>query len=621
LLDRLRGNASVLGEIRPVLPKELLNVSTPKLPGRLAVTQSNSRQLKRSLEFWTRMLFSALVDADFLATERFYTPDRPGARARTATLAELRRLLEERLQTFEADTDVKRLRGYVLDRCLHAAALPPGMFSLTVPTGGGKTLSSMAFALRHAEKHGMRRIIAAIPFTTIIEQNAAVYRGIFGGEAVVEHHSALDEETLESQYGEQELRRRLAAENWDAPIVVTTNVQLFESLFANRPSRCRKLHNIAKSVLILDEVQTLPAGFLRPVLDGLTELASNYGCTVLLSTATQPALTKRAALPDGLDGVREIIPDASDLAARLQRIETSWPSPGDPPITWEALAETVAREPQALVIVHRRRDALELARLLKPVGRHHLSALMCPVHRLEVLARIRDLLSAHQPCRLVTTQLIEAGVDIDFPVVFRALAGLDSLVQAAGRCNREGGLRGNDGAPRFGRFRVFRAPTSPPPGILRRGLEVMEAMLRGRAEIPALGDPDWTDEYFRRLYATVDLDKKAIQLARSELDFATVAEEFQLIEDGSWPVVVPWNDSEARLAAHRDWPTRQSRRALQPYTVQVYRHDLDALRQQGAAEEVAPGLFELTLPYRHLYDRDLGLILGAATADPEMLMA
>lgn len=627
LRDRILENRGPLDEVRHLIPPEFLASGvSPPLPTRLLAEGASVRQSReasaRSAEFWTRMLFSTLVDADFLATERFCSPDRYAARPTHSPLDVLADRLGRRLAAMAGESEVNRIRRSVLEDCLRAADQAPGFFSLTVPTGGGKTLSSMAFALRHAARHGLRRVVVAVPFTSIIEQNAAVYRDVFGPEDVVEHHSNLDEEVLQERYGEAEVRRRLASQNWDAPVIVTTNVQLFESLFANRPSRCRKLHNLVRSVIILDEAQTLPAGFLLPVLDALRELVANYGCTILLSTATQPALARRPALPSGLEGVREIASDTSGLARALRRVDVRWPSPTPSATSFSEVAGQLATERQVLAVVHRRQDAKDLFRLLPASDRTHLSALMCPAHRAEVLTGVRAALSEGRPCRLVTTQLIEAGVDIDFPVVFRALAGLDSLVQAAGRCNREAALRDSNGHPIPGRFVIFRAETPPPPGILRRGLEVTDAMLARHPGGLVFGDPAITEEYFRLLFGMVALDANGIQTHRAGLNFATTAQEFRLINDATWPVVAPWGDAEERLRRHLSAPTGATFRSLQPFTVRIYDQQLRGLLDAGAVTGVCEGLYSLAPAFRHLYDAECGLLGGEdAMPDPEALIA
>ena len=548
--------------------------------------------------------------------------DRIVRRQRTtgfATPAALRRRLDQHLEDLVGGlapaargSIVNRARASVLAACREAAEQKPGLFALTVPTGGGKTLSAMAFALAHAERHGLRRVIAAIPYTSILEQNAQAYRDALGAEQVIEHHSNLDPD-------EESARNKLASENWDAPVVVTTNVQLFESLLANRTSRCRKVHNIARSVLLLDEVQTLPPDLLTPVLELLHELVTTFGCTVVLSTATQPAFEKREDFPDGLEGVREIAPNPRALSTQLRRFEVQWPDPDEAAVSWPELARDVEAHPRVLAIVHRRQDARELARLLPDEGRFHLSALMCAAHRSKRLAEIKARLRVPgRVCRVVSTQLIEAGVDVDFPVVFRALGGLDSIVQAAGRCNREGAL------PEPGSLVVFKAPTAPPPGILRKGLESMTSLLRSRGpEIDPL-EPEVIATYFRLLYAKIDRDRSRVQTARSSLAFADVARLFRLIDDAwSCPLVVPWGDAPRRLdRVRREGPTRDNLRALQPFTVNVAKRDMERLTEAGAVDLTLSPLASLAETHNHLYDAVWGLVIpqGRVAADPQALV-
>ncbi len=396
------------------------------------------------LAFFTRMLFSCLVDADFLATEQFMSPQRAAARPtdahsfaamQSALNQELRRLSDQ--PTDPSRDVVARCRQQVLAACREAAAAAPGLFSLTVPTGGGKTLSSLAFAIDHALQHGKRRLVYAIPFTSIIEQTARDFRGVFealGDDIVIEHHSNLDPEDPERQ----SFHSRLAAENWDAPLVVTTNVQLFESLFAANTSRCRKLHNLVNSVIILDEAQTLPVDRLRPCLAVLEELVRNYGCTVVLCTATQPAVG-REDLAIGLANVREIIPNREQLYVDMKRVTVRQLGQ----LADDELIARLAEHDQFLTIVNTRGHAAKLyqgfaEREGDHDGTYHLSTLMCGEHRADVIKAIRQRLEHQQPCRVISTQLIEAGVDLDFPVVYRAMTGIDSIAQAAGRCNREG---------------------------------------------------------------------------------------------------------------------------------------------------------------------------------------
>jgi len=607
LSDRLEAGRPGLARVRDAADRELIVVEQPPLPPFLqrlpAASTTEKDRSRRRHELWTRFLFSALVDADRLETARFYDRGRP--ESNFDSISTLRERLDAGLTGFAADTPVNEMRARVLADCRARAELPPGLFSLSVPTGGGKTLSGMAFALRHAELHGLRRVVVAIPYTSIIEQNAAIYADTLGGHNVIEHHSAIDEQQAMEDDRERETRRRLAAENWDAPVIVTTNVQLFESLFSNEPSRCRKLHNLARSVIVLDEAQALPPEFLDCALDALRELVEVYGCTVVLCTATQPALTRRESLPMGFEpgSVREIIEDPRTLAEALERVSVHWPEPGVTP--YEAVARDLKRHDRALAIVHLREDARTLAKLLPPEHRFHLSALMCAAHRSEVLAEVRQRLLDGLPCRLVATQLIEAGVDVDFPVVYRALAGLDSVAQAAGRCNRNGKI------PR-GDLHVFRAETNPPPGLLRIGLQSAVAMLAAHGPDLRITDADQMEHYFRIYYGKCKTDGKGVQPERANRNFATVAGRVRLIEDDwSVPLVVPWGDAMERVRRHEANPTRETARALQRYIVQVRKTAFEkGILSGGADYVVGESLHVLSPAHAHLYDPVFGLLTG-----------
>lgn len=619
LREALVEGGRVLDAIRGLLPPSLTTAVAPQAPAHLCTLATDRRPLAH--EFWTRMLFSALIDADRLATEAFYEPAKRQVLTDFDTIGWLDARLDRHLAGFIPDTPVNALRASVLADCRAAATREPGFFSLSVPTGGGKTLSGMAFALRHAERYALRRVIVVAPFTSIIEQNANVYRDVFGARNVIEHHSALDESArLESDHL-LEVRRRLAVENWDAPIIVTTAVQFFESLFANSPSACRKLHNVVRSVIVLDEAQTLPTEYLAPVLDVLQELVRGYGCTIVLSTATQPALTRRQALPEGIERIDEIVAERDTLALALRRVRVSWPAPGGPPTPYSELAARVSAHERALVVVHRRQDARLLAEQLPSEGLFHLSTRMCAAHRLATFAQIRKRLRGDGPCRVVSTQLIEAGVDLSFPIVFRALAGLDSVAQAAGRCNRNGELAGGDGLPMLGEMIVFRAETAPPPGVLRKGLSIAEDMLT------ANGDLDFTDaatmeQYFRMLYRSVPHDLHGVQSERELLNFAEVARLVHLVDDdGQSAIVVPWGDAPARLQAFVVAPGRETARALQPFVVQLRPRELAALERLGAVLPVDGIGHELLPQYAHMYDARFGLAVDdEAAADPAKLI-
>ncbi|MCP3139989.1 CRISPR-associated endonuclease Cas3'' [Pyxidicoccus xibeiensis] len=554
-------------------PTDLLNAPPGLEPG--AQTSLTAHQL----EFWTRMLFSALCDADFLDTEAFFDTTRSAARVVPVTLDQLSRRLRASLdqkQSGAPDTEVNRVRREVLASALAAASSRPGVFSLTVPTGGGKTLTSMAFALEHARTQGLQRVIVAIPYTSIIEQSAGVYRDAFEGleHAVVEHHSAVDP-------SRETPLNRVASENWDAPVIVTTTVQLLETLFANRPSACRKLHRIARSVIVLDEAQTLPPPLLGPILDGLKALVDDYGCSVVICTATQPALGRRPGFEEGFSEVREIVPAELRAFERLRRVKVRWPANREPQ-PYAELAELVAREEDVLAVVHRRDDARRLCELVDARLGHgrtlHLSALMCSKHRSKVIADIKERKRRGEPVRLVATQLVEAGVDLDFAVVYRAVGGLDALAQAAGRCNREGRLDG------LGELRVYEAETRPPPGVPRTAQDITRGLLEQRPDLDLFA-PESFRLYFERLYATSDLDAKGIQSLRAKLCFEDVAARFQLVEDGwSAPLVVPFEGCAPLLEElRRMGPSRERLRSLQRFTVTVPRK----LREEWLARELA----------------------------------
>lgn len=421
LKERLENNRILIEQLLPTLPPAIKDCPLPKLPCRFTpkwTVGGSKDEIRRTTEFWTRFVFSALVDADRLDTESFVNPLQSQIRRRFSSIREFGGTLDsfiagkQKVSRHKGSNTVNDARATVLWQCQKAAESEPGFFSLTAPTGSGKTLSAMSFALRHAKKWNLQRVIVVIPYTSIIEQNAQEYRTALGAENVIEHHSNLDIEQRRSELGEEVTTRQgLAAENWDAPVIVTTTVQFFESLFSNHPSRCRKLHNIARSVVILDEVQTVPPGFLLSIVEALNELVSHYGCTIVLSTATPPALAKREGFPQGLRNLRPIITDSTALNLQLQRVKYSWPDVDAKPTDWPILASEMSKSAQALAVVHRRKDARVLAQELmqRPLGDSvvHLSALMCPAHRSEVLVRIRERLAKRMPCHLVSTQLDE----------------------------------------------------------------------------------------------------------------------------------------------------------------------------------------------------------------------
>ncbi len=511
------------------------------------------------LHIWLRFLFSCLVDADFLDTEAFMngyadadTAQAAGLRPKFPGLDELHRRYEQYMaqlhEKSDKDSFLNQERYAILQQSFSAAETDRTLFSLTVPTGGGKTLASLGFALKHALKFDKKRIIYAIPFTSIIEQNANVFRKALSDDVVLEHHS-----NLEVREDKETAKTRLATENWDAPLIVTTNVQLFESLFAAKTSRCRKIHNIADSVVILDEAQQLPRDFQKPITDMMRVLARDYGVTFVLCTATQPELGKNIdafgrTILEGLPDVREIVADKITLSEKLRRVRIKMPPPNVETQSWQEIADEIAARPCVLAVVNTRKHAQKLFAALPSDGiKLHLSANMCATHRSEVIALVRRYLalyragSLHKPLWLVSTQLIEAGVDLDFPCVYRAIAGLDSIAQAAGRCNREGKLS-------FGEVVVFRAEEGAPNGSLKQGQDITEEMLKaGLLDDPL--SPSVFAEYFRRFNGKGDVDKHGIATlltaeASNEnplaIKFRTAAERFRLIDNQGVALIVPF---------------------------------------------------------------------------------
>jgi CRISPR-associated endonuclease/helicase Cas3 len=540
----------------------------------------------RRIEFFLRMLFSCLVDADFLDTESHFDSQASAIRGDYEEIEELWRRYEESQKELieEApDTHVNRVRKSIYDDCLSASVKPSGFFSLTVPTGGGKTRSGMGFALKHAIQQDMDRVIVVIPYTSIIEQNSDVYRDIFGDENVVEHHSSLSPE-------KETERNRLFSENWDAPVVVTTTVQFFESLFASRPSRCRKLHNVANSVVILDEIQTLPPKYIESILDVLKQLTRHYDTSIVFSTATQPAFGNRKKFP-GIDGIREIVEDPANLYKELKR--TRFHVETDRSLTDENIVERFASYDQVLGVFNTVDRAQEIFRELEDrisSGIYHLSAGMCGAHRREVLSTVRKRLDDPDtpPCRLVSTQCVEAGVDLDFPVVYRALGPMDSIVQAAGRCNREGDLEAGEV------YLIQPEDQSVPPGTYRTGKDVTQKMINQNVDFHS---PDVFRDYFRDLYSLRNLDKnssdgKSIQEMREDWQFERVADTFRLIEQVTVPVIVPYKGSMQLLDdAHPDYLDQEFYRNIQPYIVNLSKHKFDKSIEMGLCSEFSDELY------------------------------
>jgi len=556
-------------------------------------------QDKFHAELITRVLFSCLVDADWSDTGDYErrTNGWP-AEPRPPELNAAQRL--KRVETYIAERaascpelHIKKIRAEILSACLSAADEPPGLFSLTVPTGGGKTLASLAFALQQAHKHGLRRVIYVAPYMSILEQNIGVFRDALelGNDALdlFEHYSLAEPSGDDNA---EETRREAAArraENWEAPFVVTTNVQFFESLFSNMPGRCRKLHNIARSVVILDECQTVPPGLVAPTCGMLKQLAGELGATVVLCTATQPAFNHAKLHDDERLDAREIIPVTLDLFASLKRVRVNWPNAADAPLDWPEVAARMRAEPSALCVVNTKKAARAIYDELKNTGIEdvfHLSTTMCPQHRREKFTEIKERLDEKRPCYLVSTQLIEAGVDVDFPFLMREMGPLESVIQAAGRCNREGKLK--DG----GRVVVFRSVlgTMPPDRWYNAGRDALNTIINALGDGPQIDDPAAIQDYFSRLYHAGSLDADGVQLMRQKFQFRQVAGAYRLISDAGQPVVVAtWQKYReyiaSLLAELAERPRRSIFRKLAPFQVNALPSQLPAaLIHEGPAQ-------------------------------------
>lgn len=556
-----------------------------------------------------RMLFSCLVDADYLDTEAFMDKESSALRKNKDTLKDLLPLLENKLKDLKSKADcseVNIIRNQILQQCIKMADTPIGFYSLTVPTGGGKTLSSLVWAMKHAIKNGQKRIVIAIPYTSIIVQTASILRSIFGEENVLEHHSCVDPEQIKDERLKEKMK--LATENWDYPIIVTTNVQLFESMFCNKPSACRKLHNIVNSVIIQDEVQTLPMDYLQPIVDSLKTYNKLFNVSFLFTTASQPVLSgliegcnPKAAF-NGIDHITEIIPDDFKLHEKLRRVKLSINDEGK---NYDEVAEMLSQHKRVLCIVNTRRDAKEIYQRLSQEGvTLHLSKMMCPDHISETIKSIKTALKddKNEIIRVVSTQLIEAGVDLDFPVVFRQEAGLDSILQAAGRCNREG---------RCGLSTTYVFSLSKEHSLPKGDIQAANS-----ARLNLGNDHDWfapetMTSFFKQLYCRKEsFDKKDIRhylyYPTNNLSFQTAAKEFQLIEDDGVNVVVCWKNSiDLVQQLLVNGPSYMLMKKLSKFMVNINRTDFKALVDMGVVSEKKEGLF--VVDYKQQYDEHIGL--------------
>lgn len=564
------------------------------------------------IHLWIRMLFSCLVDADYLDTESFMNPESFNKRGNYKSLSILKNRFDSFMSHFSENTPVSALneiRNNVFNQCIESGKLDPGFFTITVPTGGGKTLSSMAWALEHAVKFNKRRIVIAIPYTSIITQTAQIFRDIFGESNVIEHHSNIDDETISDE-------SKLSVENWDAPIIITTNVQLFESLYANRTSKCRKLHNLTNSIIILDEAQMLPPEFLKPILSVLNGLVDNFGASVLFSTATQPVLTgtiggsgKYAFQGVVNERIREIVPSFEGFTNDLKRVEVIMPENIHDKLEWNAVADELIQFDQVLCIVNTRKDCRSLHKLM-PNDTMHLSRMMCSAHIMDVIVQIKERLKNGESIRVISTQLIEAGVDIDFPVVYRALAGLDSIAQSAGRCNREGKL--NKGG-KLGLTKVFCPPNNTPLGLMRKGSDALAEMLGTTVSNNPL-DPESFRKYFDLFYSKIqNFDKPNIKsllwqdAAQLKFQFATAARDFKLIDDrGTETILIEYKDGSDLIRLFKQkGPEPWLMRKLQRYSVSVNARDFEKIRAAGLIEQIHGCWVQSN---ETLYDAKIGLM-------------
>ena len=553
----------------------------------------------------TRMLFSCLVDADWLDTELFMDRSKAEKRGGYATISELKESLDKYLHKLHLDSkgELNDLRTKLQNKCREASALSPGFYSLTIPTGGGKTLASIIWGLNHALLNNKKRIIIAIPFTSIIVQTASVLKTIFGEENVIEHHSALNEDNVDD-------RSLLACENWDAPIIVTTNVQLFESMFSNRPAVCRKLHSICESVVILDEVQCLPLSHFQPILSALKSYRRLFNTSFLFSTATLPIMKGRHAGCSGSvfegiedEDITEIIPVKLQLYEKFRRVNIEFLNNS---FSYSELAGEFSHFPRMLCVVNTRKHALELYDSLTPIDGvedFHLSRYMCGAHLLEVLNKVKAILKKEEKgVRVIATQLIEAGVDIDFPVVFRQICGLDSILQAAGRCNREG-------RETRGHTYIFELDKERSKGIIGLSSNTMKDLLNIKSDIDCF-DPESIEFYYNKLYQRIpDFDKNKVdELQKNPFScqFETISEKFKLIEESGKNIIVNFGDSEQLIEKLKKFgPSRNLTRELGRYSVNVPIHLFKKLDEGGLIEQPYKGFFYI--PYKDQYDEKTGL--------------
>lgn len=559
--------------------------------------------------FFTRMLFSCLVDADFLDTEHFMKNfEREND---YDTIEELISKLSRTIAKWKNPTsELNKIRSEILNACIEAGKVnSTGMFSLTVPTGGGKTIASLAFALYHARKNNLKRVIYVIPYTSIIEQTAETFRQILGERNVLEHHSGISFDMNEQEDDPMQEKLKMASENWDIPVIVTTSVQFFESIYSNKSSKCRKLHNISESVIIFDEAQMIPLSQLKPCINAIARLVENYRVSAVLCTATQPALNQQfeSFIPQHPILMKEICPENlynQDVFKRVcfENIGTK---------TWPEMADMIKNQEQALCIVNNRKSAQNLYELLligneeKDSGVFHLTTMMYPEHRRKMLAIIRDRLTNHQRCLVVATSLIEAGVDVDFPCVYRELAGLDSILQAGGRCNREG-LRTREQSI----VSIFKSEAKI-PAMIQTNVQVTEEIMR---EYEQISSPEAISAYFKILRNYLSSDQAQDKYGILKMDprnFKQIAKQFKMIDSSTYTIYIPFDEGKRLIEAyHYGEKSRSLMRKLGRYGVPVYINQLQKLLETGAItplDEIDTGSYVLL--DTNLYSEKEGLII------------
>lgn len=591
-------------ELIPLLKKDIpveINCSIPEI----ALDKPSFKLNPQDVHHITRMLFSCLVDADYLDTESFMQREKHLKRTHHGDISSFKKLLDNYLSDLQRRSGgyLNVLRKKIQDTCLASADGNPGFYTLTVPTGGGKTLASVLWAINHAKHNSMKRIIIAIPYTSIIVQTAEVLRSIFGKDNVLEHHSVVDEDNLTEG-------NKLAAENWDAPIIVTTNVQLFESIFSNRSGKCRKIHSLCNSVVILDEMQSLPLTFLQPICDAMQSYSKLFGTSFLFCTASQPIIdgTRKGlgkVLFNGIDSstMNHLIPAEYELHKKLRRVNILFDNVDH---TEKDMAAMLSSQPKALCIVNSRKLAKSIFNYLEDDDSEniHLSRMMCAEHIKAHLEHIKDTLtnSPEKKIRVVSTQLVEAGVDMDFPIVYRQFSGLDSILQAAGRCNREGLLDS-------GHTYVFRITGHKDHGSIRFASDAMKSLLNIKPDADWLS-PTTMNDYYKILYSkTPSFDKNDMTNLYSNptnVKYEEISAKFRLISDSGVSVIVNYGNSPALIDKLKIFgPSRNLVRELGKYAVTVHRKTFEEFLKMGIIEVASEGIYHI--PNKEQYDLKTGL--------------